>query len=128
MPFLLLGIGVDDMFVLCNSVDQTDLNKPASERISEAVGHSGPAVTITSLTNCLAFAFGSANSLPALSSFCAFASVSILMLYFSAISIFLSVLVWDTERVYKKKGECCGLCCCSEDVIICCGGYFTSPK
>ena len=29
MPFLLIGIGVDDMFVICNSVDQTDLNLPA---------------------------------------------------------------------------------------------------
>lgn len=63
MPFLLIGIGVDDMFVICNSLDQTDLNKPAVDRLREAFGHSGPAITITSLTNSLAFAFGAANSL-----------------------------------------------------------------
>lgn len=33
MPFLLIGIGCDDMFVICNAIDQTDLKAPAQERI-----------------------------------------------------------------------------------------------
>ena len=33
IPFLLLGIGVDDMFVLCNAVDQTSYNLPYQKRI-----------------------------------------------------------------------------------------------
>ena len=28
IPFLLLGVGVDDMFVLCNAVDQTSYDLP----------------------------------------------------------------------------------------------------
>ena len=63
MPFLLIGIGADDMFVMCNAVDQTDLKKPAKDRMREALGHAGPAITITSLTNALAFAFGATGSL-----------------------------------------------------------------
>lgn len=113
MPFLLIGIGVDDMFVMCNSVDQTDLKKSAYDRLHEAIGHSGPAITITSLTNCLAFFFGALNSLEALSSFCLFAAFSILMLYFLALTVFVSVVYWDTKRVSEKKNECCGACFCS---------------
>ena len=30
MQFLLVGIGADDMFVICNAVDQTDLKAPAA--------------------------------------------------------------------------------------------------
>ena len=129
MPFLLIAIGIDDVFVLCNSVDQTALDQgedTAYKRIHEAIGHSGPAVTITSFTNILAFGLGAANSLEALSSFCLFASMCILMLYLSALTLFLSVLVWDTERVSKKRGECCGACMCKEDTPICCKGSCLS--
>ena len=33
MPFLILGIGVDDIFVICNAFDQTSLDLPPAERI-----------------------------------------------------------------------------------------------
>lgn len=128
MPFLLIGIGVDDMFVLCNAIDQTNLKDDSQKRIKEALGHAGPAITITSLTNCLAFAFGGTTSLQALSSFCIFAAVCILMLYFLVMTMFLSVVVWDTNRVARKGKECCGACACEETSIFCCGSKFTSPK
>jgi len=128
LPFLLIGIGVDDMFVICNAVDQTDLRAPAKERIIKALQHAGPSITITSLTNALAFFFGGVNSLTALRSFCIFAGACIIMLYFIVMSVFLCVVVWDTERVGRKKGECCGLFCCKMDSIICCKGFFLSPK
>ena len=129
MPFLLVGIGADDMFVLCNSLDQTSLTHPTKERIVSALGHSGPAITITSLTNALAFAFGATTSLPALKSFCIFASVCIVMLYFLVNTFFLAIVVWDTRRVEKRWGECCRICgVLSEDNFLCCCGKFLSQK
>jgi len=107
MPFLLVGIGVDDMFVLCNAIDQTDINAKTEERLHHALGHAGPAITITSLTNALAFAFGATGSLPALRSFCLYASMCICMLYLLVMTIFLAVVVWDTRRVENKRRECC---------------------
>lgn len=90
--------------------------------------HAGPSITITSLTNALAFAFGGLNSLTALKSFCLFAAVCIMMLYLTVMTVFLCVVVWDTERVGRKNGECCRLCCCSQTSILCCNGFFLSPK
>jgi predicted RND superfamily exporter protein len=66
LPFLLLGIGVDDMFVVCNAVDQTDINDSAVKRMRVAMSHAGPSITITSFTNAVAFFFGSASSMIAL--------------------------------------------------------------
>ena len=33
MSFLLIGIGVDDMFVICNSIDQTPMHLPVEKRL-----------------------------------------------------------------------------------------------
>ena len=118
------------MFVMCNAVDQTDLSQTAYNRIHKALGHAGPAITITSLTNALAFAFGALSSLEALTSFCLFATMCIIFLYIWVMTIFLSVVVWDTERVHKKQTECCNMlsCCCGEKNPICCCGVCTTPK
>lgn len=50
------------------------------------------------------------------------------MLYFLVMTVFLAVVVWDTNRISRKGKECCGACACSETSILCCGGKFTSPK
>ena len=116
IPFLLIGIGVDDMFVMCNALDQTKLEDKAFVRIHAALGHAGPAITITSLTNALAFALGALSSLEALKSFCLFASMTIVFLYLLVMTVFLCILIWDTRRVEKKWTECCNLlsCICGE--------------
>lgn len=41
LPFVLLGLGVDDSFVICNAYGRTDPRKPINERMSESLGHSG---------------------------------------------------------------------------------------
>lgn len=48
--FLLLGIGVDDMYVICSQLDRTDPNKSVVERMKEGMAHAGSSITITSLT------------------------------------------------------------------------------
>lgn len=50
------------------------------------------------------------------------------MLYLLVMTIFLSVVVWDTNRIARKGKECCGACACDETSILCCGGKLTSPK
>ena len=128
IPFVLVGIGVDDMFVICNALDQTDLKQEAAERFHHALGHAGPAITITSLTNVLAFAFGATSSMPGLKKFCGLSSVCIVCLYLSCMTLFVAVVTWDTRRVERKQKECCGGCACKEDTIICCKAKFLSPK
>ena len=90
--------------------------------------HAGPSITITSFTNALAFYFGSTTSLIAISSFCIFAAASVCMLYLTVLTLFLSALVWDTQRVEKRKADCCRLFCCQENSLLFARGYFLSKK
>jgi Niemann-Pick C1 protein len=58
----------------------------------------GSSITITSFTNAFAFFLGCSTSLQALSSFCFFAGVGVLMLYVASLTIFSSFMVWDIRR------------------------------
>ena len=128
LPFMLLGIGVDDMFVIVNTIDQTPDHLPPEKRFITGLSHAGPSITITSFTNALAFFFGGFTSLEALNSFCFFACVQVCCLYLSVLTIFSAAMVWDIRRLHKREGDCCGLCCCPEDTCCCCCGKLLSPK
>ena len=125
---MLLGIGVDDMFVIVNTVDQVPDNLTPEKRFIIGLTHAGPSITITSFTNALAFFFGGFTSLEALNSFCFFACLQVCCLYISVLTIFASSLYWDLKRMHNKRGDCCGMCCCKEDTCCCCGGRFLSAK
>jgi predicted RND superfamily exporter protein len=83
LAFVLLGIGVDDMYVLVLTLEQMPIEKGIEKRIEYMMRHAGVAITITSFTSMFSFAVSSATSLPALSSFCAFASLGIFFDYFN---------------------------------------------
>lgn len=66
LPFLMLGIGVDDMFVIVNAYDNASPALPIPQRVAHALAVSGSSVTVTSVTDILAFFIGSFTALPAL--------------------------------------------------------------
>ena len=101
MPFMLLGVGVDDMFVISSQVDQTDQRATIEERMGEAMAHAGSSITITSLTNAIALFLGCTTSLEAVRSFCVFAGIGIIMLFLSSITIFSTYMVYDLHRQHS---------------------------
>ena len=58
LPFLILGLGVDDMFVIVNTIDQTPDHLTAKERLRRGLMHAGPYITITSVTDGVSFFIG----------------------------------------------------------------------
>lgn len=64
LPFLLLGIGVDDMFVIYSCWDSLPLKDKVSgvpKRMGQAMRHAGLSITITSVTDAIAFLIGSST-------------------------------------------------------------------
>ncbi|KAK2583937.1 hypothetical protein KPH14_001198 [Odynerus spinipes] len=109
LPFLLLGIGVDDMFVIMQSLQNLSESDKALEipvRIAKTVQHAGMSITVTSFTNLVAFGIGMTTVMPFLKSFCMFATTGILFLYIFELTFFVSCLVYDERRLEAKKEGC----------------------
>jgi len=122
LPFVLLGIGLDDVFVIVNAFNRErkvargdEGSDQLIQRSATASARSGASITVTSLTDMVAFAISSSSALPALGSFCAYAAVSVLLLWLFAATFFLAVVVldekrqrgnkWDVLCCFKRKGE-----------------------
>lgn len=132
LPFLLLGIGVDDAFILIGALDnvsrtitvtsssgvRTTRTRTTVERVAAAVASAGPSITVTSLTDFFAFVIGSNTSLPALSTFSIYAAFGILFDYFLQITLFVAFMTLDARRMRRRSADiaCCMRClCCHHD-------------
>jgi len=113
IPFLLLGIGIDDMFVIMQCYDNLTPAERLSSDIPSTVAltmrRAGVAITVTSLTDFMVFAIGSSTVLPALRSFCLWCGVGILAVYFYQATFFAACLALDCRRLASNRN---GLCPC----------------
>ncbi|CAM9657592.1 unnamed protein product [Chrysoparadoxa australica] len=110
LPFILLGLGVDDSFVIENAFRQTkNMAAPMERRMSHALSHAGVSVAVTSLTDVSAFLVSTATTLPALRSFCVYAALGIFILFLLQCTAFASFLVIDDWRIQSHRYDL--LCC-----------------
>jgi predicted RND superfamily exporter protein len=110
LPFVILGLGVDDSFVIVNCFDRTSPNDPIPKRLSDALANAAASITVTSLTDFVAFMISTTSALPALASFCAFAGLGILVLYILQITLFAAAVAIDARRQLDRLPDCCPCC------------------
>ena len=111
LPFVLLGLGVDDSFVITSAFD-SERPRPGEvveDRVARALGHAGVSITVTSVTDFVAFAISTATVLPGLSTFCAYAAIGILALFAYQVTFFTAALTLDARRQRSNRYDCC--CC-----------------
>ena len=77
LSFLVSGIGVDDMFLLMSGITETDYEDEVEDRIGETMRTSGVSITITSLTDLLAFAAGASSIFLSVRNFCIYSGMLI---------------------------------------------------
>lgn len=113
LPFIVIGIGVDDMFVITFSFDHQSAALPNDVRLANALKQCGLSITYTTATDVAAFLLGATSSLPAIQQFCFYAAVTLLFNFVFQLTAYSVLLVWDEER--QQKGNL--------DVLFCCNWY-----
>lgn len=106
LPFLLMGLGVDDMFVMMacwRRIQFKEVSIP--ERIGLMLSHAGASITVTSVTDIAAFLIGSITVLPSLQSFCIYATVGIAMTYIFAVTFFVAIFTLDEYRIRERRNS-----------------------
>jgi len=112
IPFLLLGIGIDNIFVITqtfNTMDSSTSPKDLSKLFGQTMSHAGVAVSVTTFTDVIAFLVGSNTVLPCLQSFCIYAAVSIFAIYALQVTHFVAWFALDIRRQQEHRDGC--LCC-----------------
>ena len=105
IPFLILAIGVDNMYIISNAIDETDPKSSIDERVGEGLSKIGTSVTLASLSEFLAFMLGSLTRMPAVQAFCLYAGIAIIMNYILQITCYTALLSWDLKRSSDNRLE-----------------------
>ncbi|KAM9387519.1 patched domain-containing protein 3 [Phaethornis superciliosus] len=100
-PFLILGVGVDDMFIMIASWEQSSRNKREPDvkaLLAETYTEAALSVTITTLTDVLAFFIGTWTAFPSVRSFCLYTGTAFVFCYIYTMTFFGAVIVLNHKR------------------------------
>ncbi|XP_076454785.1 patched domain-containing protein 3-like [Babylonia areolata] len=105
IPFLITGIGIDDLFLLMSAWSSTlgDRTLTVPQRVGCTLKNSGVSVSITSLTDFLAFVIGISSEFRAITIFCLYAGTAVLFCYVANLTFVVACLTFHGRRVYSSR-------------------------
>ncbi|KAF2453744.1 patched sphingolipid transporter [Lineolata rhizophorae] len=109
IPFLVLAIGVDNIFILTHEFERANLSHPdegVEDRVARALGRMGPSILFSATTETVAFALGAAVGMPAVRNFAAYAAGAVLINAILQVTMFISVLALNQRRVEAYRADC----------------------
>uniref|UniRef100_A0A1I7Z3V5 SSD domain-containing protein n=1 Tax=Steinernema glaseri TaxID=37863 RepID=A0A1I7Z3V5_9BILA len=109
VPFLTLGLGVDDMFLFLHTYGEV-LHVTKDNELGVLMKETGMSILITSTNNVLAFISGTVLPIPALRSFCSQSAILLAFNLFGIMFIYPAFIALDLRR--RKSGVRDMLCCC----------------
>ncbi|CAJ0578328.1 unnamed protein product, partial [Mesorhabditis spiculigera] len=102
MPFLVVAVGVDNMFLMVSSVRRTPRSHTTGERMGECLSDAAVSILITALTDAFSFGVGAITTIPAVQIFCIYTCLAITATFFYQLTFFAALLSMYTR--WERRG------------------------
>lgn len=112
LPFLIFGVGIDDIFIITSTFDSNRHIKHMPSRLSKTMETCGLSITYTTVTDAIAFLVGSNSALPAIRMFCYYAAAGLVANFLLQITVYCAFLVYDEERQLRNEWDVLYMCSC----------------
>jgi len=106
-PYVMVGVGLDDTFIITGAFGRTDKNKPIEERMQQVMLEVGVSITVSTLTTTVAFFLGCIATLPGIYWFCLYAAPTVLIDFVYQVTFFIAILAMDERRKKANRYDCC---------------------
>lgn len=107
-PFLLLGIGIDDTFVMLSAWRRSPTHSTIPERMGLAYSEAAVSITVTSVTDFLSFFAGVITPFPCVRIFCIYTGTAVGFIYVWQLTFFGACLALSG---YAEKKNLHGMVC-----------------
>ncbi|KAL1497416.1 hypothetical protein ABEB36_008391 [Hypothenemus hampei] len=120
-PFLMIGIGIDDTFVMLAAWRRTSIKTSVPERMAQMLSEAAVSITITSVTDFFSFWIGIFSPFPSVTIFCIYSGAATVLLFVWHLTFFAgclavsgyceqknlhSVFCFKVEPVSKSDNRC----------------------
>lgn len=108
IPFLVLALGVDNIFLICKAVHHVETNMgfddlPTSEIIAVALSSVGSSIFLSCSCQVICFLLGSIVTMPAVRNFALYSAVAVVFNTMLQLTVFLAILSLDLKRIQSGR-------------------------
>ena len=101
IPFLVLAVGVDNIFILVQTYQRDGPRRPTEtheEHVGRIVGEVAPSILLSSVAESTCFFLGALTDMPAVRQFALYAGMALLIDFLMQVTCFVSLLALDMQR------------------------------
>ncbi|CAG0917213.1 unnamed protein product [Notodromas monacha] len=111
IPFLVLAVGVDNIFILVQAYQRSERGKGESveDHVARVLGHVGPSMLLSAAAESICFFLGGLSDMPAVKAFALYAGFALLFDFCLQITAFVALMTIDIKRQEANRIDF--LCC-----------------
>ncbi len=106
IPFLVLAIGVDNIFILVETFQSLNPRLAVEERLSITLRRVGTSIALAAVSETFAFLLGVLTRMPAVVAFSVYAALAIFFDFILQLTAFAALMALDARRMRDNRLDC----------------------